>query len=538
MKLRDLPALRRRAFTWLALLLFPFYSYPLWSGARLHRSITEQDRLHHSEVLLLLRGESRGFLKYGVGAHLLDWPAVHLAYLATEPKPALRDWRTVTPLDNSELIFHYENRTGRLSAWYHALLAALAAATLGVLLAPYLGRLAAWLTALVCGLHPAWVRYAINAGTNIPLVFFALLSLLAMDRWRNRESFWWAALAGMAAAAAFVNKEYFAFCLLPLPLLLWETARAQGEPLWRSRTMATAAVFVAAFALTVAAVSLLWYDPVLFIDHLRSYFVGAGTKRVGFWQSQQTSWLAYPFLAVRGIWLTADATPLALLTLFGLYFVFGRRAQRIWVVALPAAVYLFAIPVRYQHLGFPYLFLCLPLVGAAAARGARWLAASERWYVRASGIALATAALLQFAATDTLMFRDMGDDVRRRAEDYFGRMTCPPGYSVGAFEPGAYGVGRLGCGTVTNLNLEAVANGQRSADHPDFLIVSGEQLQFLRARIPSLAKAPLDQVPRYLLAHDDYELFHSFQNRRRWLVYQLNGFNDPYYLYRRRPAVR
>jgi len=63
---------------------------------------------------------------------------------------------------------------------------------------------------------------------------------------------------------------------------------------------------------------------------LRSYFAGAGTKRVGFWQPQAVSWVYYPVLVIAGFWQAAGSAPLALLTLAAdvSYLRHGRRKYR------------------------------------------------------------------------------------------------------------------------------------------------------------------------------------------------------------------
>ena len=531
-----LPRLFRYVPHFLAAFLFIFYSYPLWSGMRLHRSIADQDRLHHGQFLLFLRGEWRDFLKYGIGAHVLDWPPAHVLYELTEPRPEFRDWHSPPVLNRSQLYFHYEQRTGRMSSWYHCLLGALCVSALYLILLPYLARGGALFAALVCGLQPAFVRHACNAGTNTPLVLFALLTLYAVERWRTRHSPAWAVAAGVFAACAFVNKEYFAFFLLPLPLLLWETAKKNDENFLTARTLWSGLAFAAAFLLATAAVSLMWLDPSLYLDHLKSYFTSIGAltvKRVSFWQPVDVPWWQYPLLVLAGIWQTSDSPPLALLAFVGLYFVFVPRAERIWLLAFPAATYFVFIPLRYNHLAYPYLFLCLPLAATAAAKSlVRALAAKNKFWPVA-GTVLAAAGLLHFAATDVLMHRDMGDDVRVQAESFFRVRRCPPTYSVGVVDPGMYGLSDYGCGRLVALDPQAIVRGDKSPESPDYLVVSGEQLAYLRGHVEGLRDAPLAEAPSYLVARGKYELLHVYENRRPYLVYHLNGFNDPQYLFRR-----
>jgi hypothetical protein len=526
--LRYLPAV-------LAVVFFLFYSYPFWSGMWFHKSTTEQDRLHHDLFLLFLHGEESGFFKYGVGAYVLDWPPVHALYELTEREPRFRDWRTPPKLRQSSFLPHYIERTGRLAGWYHCLLAALCAPLLYLILLPYLGRFSALLAALVCGLQPAFVRYAANAGQNISLVLFALLTLLALDRWRTRSSPGWAVLTGVFAACAFVNKEFFGYFMLAFPLVLWDRAR-KTETRWLSpHTVWLGVLALAAFVAVVAALSLVWLDPRLYLGHLKAYFVSAGAinpKWVDFWRPPTVSLTQYPALAWVGWAATLDSVPLLLLSAVGLYYAFAPKADRIWLLALPTAVYLVLVPVRYFHLNYPYLYLCLPFAAAAAAKGFAKLWSAGKWYWRAPAAALAALGLLQFAAVDGLMFHDMGDDVRVQVADFFNRMHCPPGYSVGTFDTGVYGPNNFGCGQLVGLNLQRTAHGERAAESPDYLVLSGEQLGFVRARNAAMKDAPLADAPRFLVEHGDYQLLHTFENPRRFLVYRLNGFNDPYYLFR------
>jgi protein O-mannosyl-transferase len=296
-------------------------------------------------------------------------------FLGEEPGSSTSYWR---PLTATVLALAHSAGGGRVQAFHAASLCvhlAAVAVAYALLLRLTRDRAAAFLAALLFGLHPLQVEGVawISALSDPLWGLFGLLALLAFVRWRERGSRGVPLLSAFAFGLALLAKEA-AVAVLPLALVVDALRPRDDLPPGRSRLLGPIAAPARAYG-ALAAVLLLYYlarvavfgEPTAGLERVTTYF-GVGPARLALLRLELLGGglklLAWPVglnvfrpfhpalaLAHPTVWGALLAL-LVYLVLLALSAFHGRRAEVLALATIPAA--LLPVLVRVASLGrFP-----------------------------------------------------------------------------------------------------------------------------------------------------------------------------------------
>lgn len=501
----------------LPIFFFIVYSHPLWSPRPIHPSLIEQDRLNHEIFDDYFADEEVHFFKYGPGAYFLDW--IVAAPLAKSAEGV-----------EDRIVYH--NALGRVSAWYHCLLAALSVLLVFKIVRQYQSASQSIFATIFYGFCPAVAYWACSAGTNIPFLFFGLFALFALGKWVQNESCFWAVLCGLFSAFSLMYKEFFGLFMLVFPLLIWEETRRDGRGLKIDGTfIGQGAAFFASFLIAFSFFSLLWKDTSLYMEHLSAYFGKIGLEGPNDLLEEPQSILLWIFpTAISLILIVSHSLPGAIMAVWGGRRIGRDKTERILLLLLPVAFYFVFFVVRYSGCNYPYLLVFVPLVAAAVSAGLKSASAHHNTTIKKIGIVFAYLALGAIALQTILMEIDIVSDPRIQVEQHFavlakGRQSAD--FSVAAITAQGTGPRHYHTRRLTVIEPKFFDKDQLEKLQPDYLVVENSSVDaFLNSSGSDDAKDRVLMFPKL-----EMRLLERFGNHRRFWKQNFNGLNSTFYIY-------
>ena len=301
------------------------------------------------------------------------------------------------------------------------------------------GTTAGLLAAAFLALAPGAVYYADSVHLDIPMAFFATLTVLAglgvVERGGRREYL----LAGLCAGIAISTRSNAIVLLVPLA-----AAHLVNRQRPRNAHLRLIAMGLAVLAGIVAGTPYLAVEPKIVIDQLRSATLShAGVPDVHLMRRSLTTYLRYLAVPATDVWYGVPHTAFGMLPLLAaaVGIVTGFRTHRrlhLYLLSFPLVYLLF---MSGQHaLELAFMMAVLPFVALFAAAGCvwawrrlqrtRWPAATATWSRGLAGLALV--ALLAQPARDAIVLGwTIGHtpDTRSAAAQWL-RLHVPPGTRV------------------------------------------------------------------------------------------------------------
>jgi hypothetical protein len=447
-------------------------------------------------------------------ALLLAVPGLPVALIALAHAPSLHPADVIGEITKPAYMTYFAV-VARLIALAMSLVIIWCAGEMTRLLA---GARAALFAAAACALGATLTYYGQVSNLDVPYLFWAMLSLLAVMRAivsHEPRRLWHAAL--LAAAAVATKDQAYALFLLSLPaiFLLWFTLDA-----WPRRN-ARKVIMTLLLASVVAVFALLLVDGAITNP-------GGFAKRVGFLIGPASGdYAAYgrgdlwPLLSDITDWFGRGYAAIAsLLVLVGLGFCIGKRDEKsVWVASLLPALAMVSFTLCFNSTALrtdarfllPQAVLASVYIGIAAEKLAFmrwfWIAATARAVL----VVLALFALHHCIAVNAAMLFDPRYDAERWMMAHVERGDSVETYGQNAYLPHfpeTAAVSRVGQGALKVRNPLAGVTELRqpfdalAARNPRFIVVNDWWLRHYTSPESELGGHRIASKAQQALFHD------------------------------------